>query len=639
MYSYYGTMYNNQSKYNNINRKYFERPSSSKRYKNNSQNKIPSQKYPNNFYNNNNNINYNNYYNNSKTLYGNTNKTKKEKYGNSYSQSSTNFYRNKLEQRENLNNLNIYTNNINPKGLDNIGATCYMNATLQCFYHCKKLTKYFLDNKHLQDGINIKNNTITAEYINLVKELSKKDGKSSYAPYRFKEILSRENPLFKGIAANDSKDLILFLEQVLHKELTLPELNIMSRKNKTFQPIDQTNENNVFNLFMNDFKEERSIMKDLFYFICKTKSNCLVCKNIVYNFQVNNFLIFPIEKTYYDSINQSNNNISVNNFNNQMINSLFYNTMQNMNLMNMYQMMYFNQPNMYQTMNMNNMLGRNTMYMNNNNNNNIYNHKRSMSHDAANYNMLNSFTSKSNYNLKNNINQNYKLNNYINNNYNNNNYFKNQFNSRPVIGNNIQSQNKNNNNINLFRSKNTKERKNNKDNNYHYLRPYFLGSGPNDNSLASNKKPKLKVTLDQCFQSYLKPELLSGDNQQYCNKCHRLNNAYYTNSIYSTSNILILILNYGKGVLFECDVDFDEKINISKYVEKSNGPVNYRLLGIIVHIGPSSMSGHFIAYCRGIEDKNQWYKLNDAMVSKASFSEIKSVGMPYVLFYENINPY
>ena len=143
MYSSYGTMYNNQSKYNNINQKNFERPSSSKRYKNNSQNKIPSQKYPNNFYNNNNNINYNNYYNNSKTFYGNTIKTKKEKYGNSYSQSSTNFYRNKLEQRENLNNLNIYTNNINPKGLDNIGATCYMNATLQCFCQIKKFVNYF----------------------------------------------------------------------------------------------------------------------------------------------------------------------------------------------------------------------------------------------------------------------------------------------------------------------------------------------------------------------------------------------------------------------------------------------------------------------------------------------------------------
>ena len=228
MYSYYGTMYNNQSKYNNINQKNFERPNSSKRYKNNSQNKIQSQKYPNNFYNN----NYNNYYN---TFYGNTNKTKKEKYGNSYSQSHTNFYRNKFEQRENLNNLNIFTNNSNPKGLDNIGATCYMNATLQCFYHCKKLTKYFLDNKHLQDGINIKNNTITAEYINLVKELSKKDGKSSYAPYRFKEILSRENPLFKGIAANDSKDLILFLEQILHRELTLPDKNKIIKRIKSYE--------------------------------------------------------------------------------------------------------------------------------------------------------------------------------------------------------------------------------------------------------------------------------------------------------------------------------------------------------------------------------------------------------------------
>ena len=87
-------------------------------------------------------------------------------------------------------------------------------------------------------------------------------------------------------------------------------------------------------------------------------------------------------------------------------------------------------------------------------------------------------------------------------------------------------------------------------------------------------------------------------------------------------------------------MDFDENINISKYVEKSDtSPVNYRLLGIILHIGPSSMDGHFIAYCRSINDKNKWYKLNDAFVSEASFSEIKTAGMPYVLFYENKNDY
>ena len=59
-------------------------------------------------------------------------------------------------------------------------------------------------------------------------------------------------------------------------------------------------------------------------------------------------------------------------------------------------------------------------------------------------------------------------------------------------------------------------------------------------------------------------------------------------------------------------------------------------MGIIVHIGPSSMSGHFIAYCRRKENNNQkWYKLNDAFVSEATFSEIKNSGMPYVFFYES----
>ena len=51
------------------------------------------------------------------------------------------------------------------------------------------------------------------------------------------------------------------------------------------------------------------------------------------------------------------------------------------------------------------------------------------------------------------------------------------------------------------------------------------------------------------------------------------------------------------------------------------------------------MNGHFIAFCRGIEDKEQWYKLNDSIVTKAQFSDIKNAGMPYVLFYENADPY
>ena len=40
-----------------------------------------------------------------------------------------------------------FLSKMKPKGLLNLGGCCYMNATLQCFYHIKELTYYFLDNK------------------------------------------------------------------------------------------------------------------------------------------------------------------------------------------------------------------------------------------------------------------------------------------------------------------------------------------------------------------------------------------------------------------------------------------------------------------------------------------------------------
>ena len=46
----------------------------------------------------------------------------------------------------------------------------------------------------------------------------------SYAPYDFKEILGEKNPLFKGVAANDSKDLILFLEEELSNDLAIKKI-------------------------------------------------------------------------------------------------------------------------------------------------------------------------------------------------------------------------------------------------------------------------------------------------------------------------------------------------------------------------------------------------------------------------------
>ena len=585
-------------------------------------------------------------------------------------------------------NANLYGGS-KPKGLQNIGATCYMNATLQCFFHVKKLTKYLYENRYSYDGITISRYSIAYEYIKLIKELLYKNGQVDYAPYDFKKILGEKNPLFAGVAANDSKDLIMFILEELSKDLTIKRNKSIfgrnSNENNGF--FDQTNERATFRESVKLFEKDGSIIKDLFYFMIKTESLCQNCKSKLYNFQVMNFIIFPLQKTYEDSINMSNdfmlNNImnnmnnmqamNLNNNNNFNNNYGFGNNNINMNSnsppnLGMNQMNNnFNRPLLNS---MNNMMNQN-MNMNVNSFQNFQNTPMNMfkmnsnRNNAPNYNnMLNNYNPEIKKENRNNYIRSSKNVGFIQNNFNSNrtneegNLFRkqskrtkeqNNFNSFSNNAQNLLFWNNNNgsNNRNNFQFSNQRNNFNNNFYNPNGEIPVRLlngkgGYGPYDTLIKRkqvNKGPK--ITLVQCFQSYLKPDFLTGNNKQYCNRCHVLSDSYYTTHIYSSPNILILILNYGKGILFKCDVQFDEYINIAKYIEAKNPgiPNRYRLLGAIVHIGPSNMGGHFIAFCRGIENKEKWYKLNDSLVSESTFSEIKSVGIPYVLFYENTNVY
>jgi len=75
-----------------------------------------------------------------------------------------------------------------------------------------------------------------------------------------------------------------------------------------------------------------------------------------------------------------------------------------------------------------------------------------------------------------------------------------------------------------------------------------------------------------------------GDNQIYCNNCKKLSDAKGTNRIFTSPHVLILILNRGKANQFDCDVEFDEKLNIKEYVlEKNFSPTDYKLIGVISH--------------------------------------------------------
>ena len=353
-------------------------------------------------------------------------------------------------------------------GLANIGATCYMNATLQSLSNIDTLTNYFLIFQDIfyQDSIKY---DLSKEYAKLIKNLwDTNNTKKYFEPYDFKNKISQKNPLFSGIAANDSKDLILFIFQELHNELNIINPNNrynMNNNDMNNQFRDQRNEKEEYKLFIkNYYSFNNSIIQKIFYGEQETINYCHNCKATIYNFNIYSFLIFPLEK------------------------------------------------------------------------------------------------------------------------------------------------------VRLY--------------------------------LTNVKKDGFdKVTLEDCFLNYISEEIMSGDNQMYCNYCHRNSNYSMINKIYTHPEVLVIILNRGKGLEFDVEFEYPENFILNNYINFENNDnyqnyeiIEYELISVITHLGESSMSGHFIAYCKSPID-NKWYKYNDAIVSESGSDfmnsnndELKTI--PYVLFYK-----
>ena len=193
-------------------------------------------------------------------------------------------------------------------GLKNVGATCYMNSTLQCFSNVERLKKYLLKEetyKDLEKNQDIKK--ISFALAEVLKNLWKILNHRFYAPENFKKVISEENDLFKGIAANDPKDLILFILEQINKELNNPNNSININNNF----VNGHNFVYVYNAFMKDFNNKnKSIISDEFYGIYYSETTCGNCKTDIYNVQSYNILFFPLEEVR-KFMNYNHNNVRI----------------------------------------------------------------------------------------------------------------------------------------------------------------------------------------------------------------------------------------------------------------------------------------------------------------------------------------
>ena len=332
-------------------------------------------------------------------------------------------------------------------GLENVGATSYMNATLQCLAHVENLTKGILEPETIQKILSNKSKyKLTNSYLEVLNNLWQNNSIKFYSPKKFKNIISEMNPLFAGIQANDSKDLVLFLMETMHNEL-----NTAKKINPPNQNINQYNYEQTFKLFQIFFKNNyKSIISNLFYGMYNSMMTCTSCNKKTHNVQCYNILIFPLEEVRK---------------------------------------------------------------------------------------------------------------------------FKNRYE-----------------NI---------------------------------------------VDIKECFEYYEKEDKMRGENQIFCNSCRRMSNSINQSKMIIGPNVLVINLNRGKGLQFDIKINFGEYLDLKKFIYYKESPYFYELIGIVTHFGPSSMGGHFIAFCKSFVEQ-KWYKYNDSIVTDSSFQEASSTGVPYILFYSFI---
>ena len=186
----------------------------------------------------------------------------------------------------NKDNLSV----IEPKGLININGTCYMNTVLQCFFHVKDLTKYFIDN-HEKNNNYFDDFPLSKAYLSVVLGLKNKNNSNSFCPELFRNQIIEINNDYDSYGS-DPKDVVLDFLFTIHKEINGDnsfELNNKLNKLDKFE---------VFKYYKGEEERTSSIISTLFGFCKQTTNVCSLCSEKSYDFIYEFYIIFSLENTY-----------------------------------------------------------------------------------------------------------------------------------------------------------------------------------------------------------------------------------------------------------------------------------------------------------------------------------------------------
>uniref|UniRef100_A0A8C6Z1I7 Ubiquitin carboxyl-terminal hydrolase n=1 Tax=Nothoprocta perdicaria TaxID=30464 RepID=A0A8C6Z1I7_NOTPE len=178
-------------------------------------------------------------------------------------------------------------------------------------------------------------------------------------------------------------------------------------------------------------------------------------------------------------------------------------------------------------------------------------------------------------------------------------------------------------------------------------------SGIQDNKDISQRLVgKNTPSVTDLLNYFLAPEILSGENKYYCEKCASLQNAEKTMQIIEEPEYLILtLLRFSYDP--KCHIRRKILDNVSLPLVLELPLVPYMLSSVVVHSGVSSESGHYYSYARNVtgsgpsglytEMPKEWFLFNDSRVTFTSFQSVQKItsrfpkDTAYVLFYKKQN--
>ena len=231
-----------------------------------------------------------------------------QSYHQNYQGKST-LSQNKSQQGNINKDQNIINSTTLPRGLKNIGATCYMNSVIQSLYHIFDLSNELFKSYFITQSLRVEHlqkMPMASAFFDVIYHLSFSE-KKSVNPQRFKNVIGN-NESFRQYEANDSKTLTLYILDTMNKELNE---NKMKTENpglinaiRTYDKKDDKSKD-IVKLFNDNYN---SLIGDLFHGLKSTEYKCLKCKNSVKNYEIFNIFTCSIEKSYLNKKKQIEEN-------------------------------------------------------------------------------------------------------------------------------------------------------------------------------------------------------------------------------------------------------------------------------------------------------------------------------------------